>query len=142
MMQRLCSVSGVAIAILLSTATARDTIRAAPSQPLFRYEEESLTEDELQRLIETTAVADDAHLFTFDDGSAVDPDRLKSGACKVFPGDSQWPSQSTWDTFDKLLGGALIKTVPLAAPCYHNLGVYDAEKCQAVRDSFSNQYTQ
>lgn len=45
-------------------------------------------------------------------------DCLKSGACRVFPGDEAWPSQETWDTFGKLLGGVLIKTVPIAALCY------------------------
>jgi len=49
-----------------------------------------------------------------------------------------------WDGFDRLLGvGNLIKTVPLAAVCYRNMqGVYDAGKCAAVRDRFTNQYTQ
>jgi len=32
--------------------------------------------------------------------------------------------------------------VPLAAVCYDDYGVYNAEKCAAVRDGFTNQYTQ
>lgn len=60
----------------------------------------------------------------------------------MFPGDAEWPSERAWETFNGLFGKALIKTVPIAAPCYQNLGVYDAEKCAAVRNSFSNPYLQ
>jgi hypothetical protein len=131
---------GVTLSVLISSATVWATTHG---QPLFPYEENSLTDDKLQQLIESNEVKEAAPLFAFDHGTGVlDPDRLKSGACKAYPGDAQWPPQSTWDMFDRMLGGALIKTVPLAAPCYRNLGVYDPNKCQAVRDSFFNQYTQ
>ena len=39
-------------------------------------------------------------------------------ACRSYPGDASWPSSSTWDSFNKTLGGALIKPLPPGAPCY------------------------
>jgi hypothetical protein len=38
--------------------------------------------------------------------------------CKAFPGDSNWPSPTAWEVLNLLTGDALIKTVPLAAPCF------------------------
>lgn len=108
----------------------------------FSYEEIYLTDKTLQNLIETKGFGDDAYRFGFDNGTDLIPDRLKSGTCKIFPGDAEWPPQATWESFDNLLGGSLIKTIPVAAPCYQNLGVYDAEKCTAVRNNFTNQHFQ
>ena len=109
--------------------------------PLFEYETKSLTKEGLEDLLAEAGVSDDAPLFLFDDGTQTTPGANRP-TCKVFPGDAEWPSQSTWQTFDGLLGGALIETVPVAAPCYENLGVYDAERCAAVRDSFADPYFQ
>jgi len=118
---------------------------AANKPPLFEYEVNSLTDEKLSALLETELKGNPSvsALFRFgSNGSVTSPDRLKTGACKVFPGDANWPSLSVWDTFNGLLRGALIKTVPLAAVCYDDYGVYNAEKCAAVRDGFTNQYTQ
>lgn len=110
--------------------------------PLFPYEQNYLTNDTFEELVEHAGLEDQAHVFAFDNGDAVNPDWLKPGACRAFPGDANWPSQGTWNAFNTLLGGALIQTVPAAASCYRNLGVYDAEKCNAVRENFTNQYFQ
>ncbi|KAK3322960.1 hypothetical protein B0H66DRAFT_473490 [Apodospora peruviana] len=125
------------VAVLCSASA--DT--ANKRQPLFAYEENPLTESTLRNLIINKGVGHgDAHLFAFDDGSVLDPNRLKRGACKVFPGDAEWPSDEKWDALDQLVDGALIKTIPLAAPCYPNLGAYDVEKCTAVVNNFSIPY--
>jgi len=124
--------------ILFLPSTAHTTF----IHPLFAYETNSLTDESLLSLLRTKDATQTAHLFSFGSGAPLNPDRLKSGACKVFPGDEAWPSPPIWDSFDNLLDGALIKTVPLAAVCYQNLGVYDAEKCAAVQEGFMNQYTQ
>ncbi|KAK0751294.1 hypothetical protein B0T18DRAFT_361701 [Schizothecium vesticola] len=58
--------------------------------------------------------------------------------CKVFPGDEQWPSRQTWNAFNASVEGALIETVPLAAPCYNNWPQRDATRCQAVTDRWSD----
>ncbi|KAB5559638.1 hypothetical protein GE09DRAFT_1172619 [Coniochaeta sp. 2T2.1] len=111
-------------------------------EPLFDYEQVYLTDDTLEALLAETNAAEHAALFAFDNGNALDTRFSAGGTCKVFPGDAEWPSPPTWDIFDRVLGGALIETVPVAAPCYKNLGLYDAGKCARVRDSFTNPYFQ
>ncbi|KAF5602541.1 isoamyl alcohol oxidase [Fusarium pseudocircinatum] len=58
--------------------------------------------------------------------------------CKTFPGDFLWPKEPVWKLLDLITGGALIKTVPIAASCYDNLGVYDKTRCSYVTDNWSN----
>jgi hypothetical protein len=48
------------------------------------------------------------------------------------PGDEEWPSALTWEIFDLLLGGSLIKATPLAAYCYPDWPEYDADKCSEI----------
>ncbi|KAK4247470.1 hypothetical protein C7999DRAFT_41238 [Corynascus novoguineensis] len=112
----------------------------AHQYPLFEYEANPLTQEKLDVLLEKFDALDKAPLFKFDDEDGQESPAASERDCKAFPGDSEWPSQSTWATFDKLLGGALIETLPVAASCYLNLGVYDAEKCAAVRNSFTDPY--
>ena len=42
----------------------------------------------------------------------------KVKSCKCFPGETCWPSEATWDSFNATVGGRLIKTVPLGSPCH------------------------
>ncbi|GFF31483.1 6-hydroxy-D-nicotine oxidase [Aspergillus udagawae] len=48
----------------------------------------------------------------------------------------------TWELFDLLLGGALVKTVPLAASCYSSWPEYDAAECETVKSHWTNSYMQ
>lgn len=69
--------------------------------------------------------------------------RTSAQACKTFPGDLLWPSDSIWKVFDLLLGGALIKMIPYAAPCFDDFGVYNASKCASLSVNWANgSYTQ
>jgi len=67
----------------------------------------------------------------------------KDKKCKTYPGDADWPTSETWQGFDTLLGGALIKTVPEPAVCYDGpeWNVYDVARCQNLStnwwDSFA-----
>ncbi|KAK7966393.1 uncharacterized protein PG986_000670, partial [Apiospora aurea] len=70
-------------------------------------------------------------LFRFDDGSP--PETPK---CKAFPGESAWPTEETWETFNVLTGGKLITPVPLGAVCYGGAH-YDAAKCQDLLDKWN-----
>ncbi|KAJ2891700.1 FAD-binding domain-containing protein [Zalerion maritima] len=38
--------------------------------------------------------------------------------CKTFPGDAHWPEDWEWNVLNDTVGGNLIKTVPLGAPCH------------------------
>src|SRR5690606_32588724 len=78
--------------------------------------------------------------WKFDDESG---EPIEAGECRSFPGDESWPSSDVWDTFDEVLGkGALIPTVPLAAPCYESWEVYDEETCSSIQENFSDPYFQ
>ena len=62
--------------------------------------------------------------------------------CKLFPGDLLWPSELVWSTFNLALGkNALIKTVPLASPCYKGWK-YDAAKCATLVSDWKNSHIQ
>jgi hypothetical protein len=58
--------------------------------------------------------------------------------CKTFPGDFLWPKEPVWKLLDLITGGALVKTVPIAASCYNNLSVYDKARCSYVVDNWSS----
>jgi hypothetical protein len=66
------------------------------------------------------------------------PNRPDPGECKVFPGDPRWPEETIWGVFDLLSGGALIRDVPIASPCYSDWGDYNAAECEYVTDLWSN----
>ncbi|PHH68130.1 hypothetical protein CDD82_811 [Ophiocordyceps australis] len=88
--------------------------------PVFEYETRRLEHRQLS--------STHGRLFQFDSTAPA----LLPGQCKPRPGDFGWPAQESWDALDQALGGALIKTVPLAAPCHDGWGVYDAEKCRVI----------
>lgn len=77
-------------------------------------------------------------LFEF--GSTDDPvAKRASDTCKVFPGDKAWPSNLIWNVFDLLLGGALIKTAPISAPCYSGWPKdRNAAECSYITNNWYN----
>ncbi|KAF9523813.1 FAD/FMN-containing isoamyl alcohol oxidase-like protein MreA [Crepidotus variabilis] len=68
-------------------------------------------------------------------GSTAGP--AASGDCKIFPGDTNWPSETRWAAFNTTLGGALIKTLAPASPCYANQPNYNPTECSTIRSQFS-----
>lgn len=78
-------------------------------------------ETQLQPQYLASLSAEDSSLLSFGDStSAAQPKHGgRAKDCKVFPGDAEWPSEAAWDVLNRTLGGALIKTVPIAAPCYN-----------------------
>jgi hypothetical protein len=62
---------------------------------------------------------------------------LGGTSCRCFPGDKCWPKKAEWDAFNKTVGGRLIATVPIAAPChFDNFAAYDAGTCQYLQDNW------
>ncbi|KAK8089088.1 hypothetical protein PG997_004049 [Apiospora hydei] len=55
-------------------------------------------------------------------------------ACKCFPGDSCWPAPAEWDKLNSTVGGRLIQTVPLGAPCHGP--DYNAEVCENLQQQW------
>jgi hypothetical protein len=65
------------------------------------------------------------------------PDNLApTEDCRVIPGDDDWPSDAEWTRFNQTLGGALLKPVPLATPCYAG-PLYNATKCAQLKATWS-----
>ncbi|EMC98973.1 hypothetical protein BAUCODRAFT_65846 [Baudoinia panamericana UAMH 10762] len=55
---------------------------------------------------------------------------LPTSSCRCFPGDLCWPSEAIWDAFNFTVGGRLVATVPLAAPChYDQYAPYSNDTC-------------
>ncbi|KAF2843079.1 6-hydroxy-D-nicotine oxidase [Patellaria atrata CBS 101060] len=62
--------------------------------------------------------------------------------CRCFPGDVCWPSQTDWNAFNKTVGGRLIATRPLAAPCHSSsFGPYNAAECARIQAAWTDPYT-
>jgi hypothetical protein len=81
-----------------------------------------------------------ASLFAFDSNITLEK---RSSGCKVFPGDWNYPSILVWWIFDLLLGDRLIKTVPLAAPCYNDWpSEENAALCTTITNNWTDSYMQ
>ncbi|KAJ5613663.1 hypothetical protein N7528_007317 [Penicillium herquei] len=102
--------------------------------PLFKSETFQLTEKSLRSLNHSKK-----ELFGFQSDSA-SANADGNAKCRLLPGDKAWPSESTWSELDRVLGGALIKTVPLAASCYPSWPEYDSAKCTDVGDDWEVSY--
>lgn len=124
-----------------SVAPAATTVPADSSTgvDLFDNEAIQLTEQVLKDVSSQTNDTNVIALFDFQNDTDSDAAALsrRSGACKAFPGDWNYPKSLTWSLFDLLLGRALIKTTPVAAPCYKSSGVYNAAKCADISKRFT-----
>ena len=86
-----------------------------------------------EQLVESSLSKDDIASFGFATAQLAPP----TAKCKTFPTDASWPSDALWNRLNTLTGGVLIKTIPLAAPCYP--GPYEnAAKCSFVTSQWSN----
>jgi hypothetical protein len=107
------------------------TVVPSPAGTLFPFETHQLSPTILAALSFNPLTAPYAHLYAFDTNTST-PTYPKE-FCKTFPGDTNWPSQASWDEFNKLLDGVLIPTVPLAAPCYTTQwGEMDTKRCSEL----------
>lgn len=122
------------LAGIVGSAAAYPQQPATDGAKLFDFEKAQLTDDILSKL---------DGVFQFDNGDDVKLNSRGAGAeCKVAPGDSAWPSDATWAKFGEAVGtDALIKTVPLASPCYSG-DLYDAAKCEALTTNWTNSFLQ
>jgi hypothetical protein len=60
--------------------------------------------------------------------------------CRAFPGSSDWPTDSEWNSLNSTIEGNLLKPLPVGNVCYQG-PTYDAAKCGAiVNRSFSVPY--
>ncbi|RAH78903.1 FAD binding domain protein [Aspergillus japonicus CBS 114.51] len=110
----------------LSPAATTLPARTVGAPPLFAGETIQLTEDVLNGL--RVGLSDESLLDLFSFGSA-QPQAKTIRPCKTMPGDPAWPSRSTWDLFDQLLGGSLLRPAPIAAPCYSGWSQFNNATC-------------
>lgn len=119
---------------------------AASGVNYFQFEAAQLTDDVIANL--TALNLTDASLFSFGEPTVGTVPRKRSvgartgstnscGPCKAFPGLAGWPSEIDWLVLEILLGGALIKAVPVAAPCFSDWPQYDSAKCSEITDKWS-----
>lgn len=125
------------IAPAATTVSTTDTAAAAPLSP---PEAVQLTDSVIASLNATIANATTVALFDFASNDTDSATKRSTSSCKVFPGDAAWPITLIWDLFDLLLGGALIKTIPSAASCYTNWGVYSPSECSYVSSEWTDSY--
>jgi hypothetical protein len=108
--------------------------------PLFFHEQVQLTQVVVNNLATQVGNAT-AALFQFASSNDSDPilRSRSSEKCKLLPGDLLWPTDFIWDIFDLLLGRALIKTVPLASPCYTDqFGERNNTECSYISSQWTN----
>lgn len=127
--------SGTAIAPAATTVSSQ----SPAGVELFDAETVQLTEEVLRDVNSKENGTDLLSMVGFGDdpGAAAAALSRRDSACKAFPGDWNYPKQIVWSLFDLLLGGALIKTTPIAAPCYKSSGLYDEAKCADVSTRFT-----
>ncbi|KAF4974843.1 hypothetical protein FZEAL_8304 [Fusarium zealandicum] len=119
-----------------NVSPAWDVRVAASSRYSFVESTPQLTDGILFNL--TALELSEVDLFYFQDTKS--NEKRSAAKCKTFPGDALFPGKLIWKVFDLLTGGALIKTVPLGAACYHGEH-YDEAKCQFLLDNWSNSTT-
>ena len=52
-------------------------------------------------------------------------------SCRCLPGDTCWPKAQEWASLNSTVGGRLVATVPLAAPCHDP--TYNATECANIK---------
>lgn len=57
--------------------------------------------------------------------------------CRCFPGDACWPSNASWNSLNQTVGGRLIATTPLAAPCHFDaFAQYNGSACKSLQEAW------
>ncbi|KAF2753067.1 hypothetical protein EJ05DRAFT_490472 [Pseudovirgaria hyperparasitica] len=127
----------IAPACATPPAVTKVPAKSSSGVSLFDAEMIQVTDASIRRINAVDAPVNFTQLFGFENNiSSAEKRPVAIGQCKVFPGDHNWPSPQEWQAFDFLLGGALVPTVPIAAPCYQDFGIYSKEKCDAVMENF------
>lgn len=98
----------------------------------FSFEATQLTPDVIANLTALNLTGIEYFDFANTSSSSTTTKRGYSASCKTLPGDAAWPPHLVWSVLDLLLGGALIKSVPVAAPCYSDWAQYDPDQCSTI----------
>ncbi|OQE42124.1 hypothetical protein PENCOP_c004G05671 [Penicillium coprophilum] len=131
------SLAGAISTASLTAAETTVTATANSAPALFDNEKVQLTEGVLSDVSATLQNNTIANMFAFANSSTISKRSVRH-SCKSMPGDFWWPVDLIWDVFDILLGGSLIKTVPLASYCYPDWPQYNAAKCASITADWLN----
>ncbi|PWY68942.1 FAD/FMN-containing dehydrogenase [Aspergillus sclerotioniger CBS 115572] len=66
--------------------------------------------------------------------AALTSQAVASSDCHCLPGDSCWPSTSTWESLNSTVGGRLVATVPIGTPCHDP--TYNGTACTDLQDNW------
>jgi hypothetical protein len=58
----------------------------------------------------------------------------RNATCKCLPEDPCWPKPESWTQLNSTLGGRLIATQPLAAPCH--FPSYNETECELIKEKW------
>lgn len=95
-----------------------------------------MTSDDIANLTELKLSG--ISLFDFAGAASESANRRAAPSCRAYPGSKDWPSHIVWKVFDLLVGGVLIKSVPLAAPCFNSWPeARDEETCAYIKEHWS-----
>lgn len=108
--------------MMLAAALLAGAAHAAPS--LFKSEKVQLTSAD----IDSVAFSG---LFQF---GSLEPSKRDEKRCKVYPGDSDWPSEESWESLNALTDERLLRPRPQAAACYQG-SEYDADACDEMTEN-------
>ena len=71
-----------------------------------------------------------------------------SGGCRYIPSDPEWPTEAQWSALNTSVGGRLIATVPLGAPCFqktynvktksYDLSTFNQAACDSVKAGWND----
>lgn len=138
------------IASLLSLRTVY-----AAALTRFPYEQDHLTAENIdhvlnerlskQSRVHGTGSIDYLSQFLFspidvtdDHNTSVTYDLPGSDNCKVFPGNSSWPSTLSWTGLELVTLGGLIKSSPMSQVCYTNgTDSVDEAACEALAENWN-----
>jgi hypothetical protein len=129
------------LALVLEPTRAVVSSNTSANTRLFPAETLQLTDAIIQYIVQHTSKAYLADLIAFDSNNPQKTWNYTS--CKTYPGDTLWPSNSTWNDLNTILNGSLIQTTPIAAPCYDTKwGHKNAPRCNSLVRDFGIFHTQ
>lgn len=86
-------------------------------------------------LIHLAILAATALLLT---SSAHAEELLTTENCKLTPSDSHWPSENEWASFNASIGGALLKSAPVASSCWPGNPLNSPKTCEEVQAGWNS----
>ncbi|KAK4185687.1 FAD binding domain-containing protein [Podospora australis] len=140
-------VSRVFMLVVLLLSSFFTAAIASSSQDLFNFETQQLIHADLSTRLSEAAIPEAKNhdlLSLFSPENNQPKSRRQTApqpACKTYPSDPSWPTESLWRLFNILLdNNALIKTVPEASLCYPEWAgpSFSAAQCQTLTASWNN----